>query len=442
MPEIVEFVDHGAANTSAAKDAPKSDEPATATRGAATAAGSNGGRGQQHSGAASSVKVDTQKLDSLVDLIGEMVIAQAQVVQDRNVQSIQSQHLARNLAQLRRITNELQRTGMSLRMVPIRATFQKMVRLVRDLAAKEGKQIELKMFGEDTELDRTIVEQLNDPLVHMVRNSVDHGIEKPEIRKAKGKPEQGQVTLRAFHQGGNIVIQVQDDGAGLNKERILAKAVEKDIVAKDQQLSEKEIFELIFAAGFSTAEKVTELSGRGVGMDVVRRNIEALRGKVEIQSVEGRGSTFTIHLPLTLAIIDGLIVGVGEHRYILPTLDVRESFRPQAAMLSTVQERGEVVNVRGRLSPLLRLYDHFQVKPRTTDPTEGVVVVVGTERENRCLLVDQLLGKQEVVIKGMGETFQQARGLAGAAILGDGSVGLILDVGAFVRLRSTTASKS
>jgi two-component system, chemotaxis family, sensor kinase CheA len=435
-------VDRGVANASAAKNASPSDGPATATHGATTATGPNGGRGRQHSGAASSVKVDTQKLDSLVDLIGEMVIAQAQVVQDRNVQSIQSQHLARNLAQLRRITNELQRTGMSLRMVPIRATFQKMVRLVRDLAAKEGKQIELKMFGEDTELDRTIVEQLNDPLVHMVRNSVDHGIEKPDIRKAKGKPEQGLVTLRAFHQGGNIVIQVQDDGAGMSKDRILAKAVEKGLVTKDHQLSEKEIFDLIFAAGFSTAEKVTELSGRGVGMDVVRRNIEALRGKVEIQSIEGRGSTFTIHLPLTLAIIDGLIVGVGEQRYILPTLDVRESFRPKAAMLSTVQERGEVINVRGHLSPLLRLYDHFQVEPRTTDPTEGVVVVVGTERENRCLLVDQLLGKQEVVIKGMGETFQQARGLAGAAILGDGSVGLILDVNAFVRLKSATPSKS
>ncbi len=424
-------VDPGAGKAAAIKHAAKSDASSATLR--ATEAAS--GNGRAHSGAATSVKVDTQKLDSLVDLIGEMVIAQAQVVQDQDVRSIQSQHLARNVAQLRRITNELQRTGMSLRMVPIRATFQKMVRLVRDLAAKEGKQIELKMIGEDTELDRTIVEQLNDPLVHMVRNSVDHGIEKPDVRKAKGKTEQGLVILRAFHQGGNIVIQVEDDGAGLKKDRILAKAVEKGIVAKNQQLSEKEIFDLIFAAGFSTAEKITELSGRGVGMDVVRRNIEALRGKVEIQSVEGRGSTFTIRLPLTLAIIDGLIVGVGEQRYILPTLGVRESFRPKPAMLSTVLERGEVVNVRGHLSPLLRLYDHFQVEPRTTDPTEGVVVVVGTEQENRCLLVDELLGKQEVVIKGMGETFQQARGLAGAAILGDGSVGLILDVDAFVRFK-------
>jgi two-component system chemotaxis sensor kinase CheA len=429
--------DPGTGKTPTAKHAAKPDPSSAGIR--ATEPG--GGNGRAHSGAASSVKVDTQKLDSLVDLIGEMVIAQAQVVQDQNVQSIQSQHLARNLAQLRRITNELQRTGMSLRMVPIRATFQKMVRLVRDLAAKEGKQVELKMTGEDTELDRTIVEQLNDPLVHMIRNSVDHGIEKPDVRQAKGKPEQGLVTLRAFHQGGNIVIQVQDDGAGISKDRILAKAIEKGLVAKDQQLSEREIFDLIFAAGFSTAEKITEISGRGVGMDVVRRNIEALRGKVEIQSVEGRGSTFTIYLPLTLAIIDGLIVGVGEQRYILPTLGVRESFRPKPAMLSTVQERGEVVNVRGHLSPLLRLYDHFQVEPRTTDPTEGVVVVVGTERENRCLLVDQLLGKQEVVIKGLGETFQQAPGLAGAAILGDGSVGLILDVDAFVCLKSGVSPK-
>jgi two-component system chemotaxis sensor kinase CheA len=272
----------------------------------------------------------------------------------------------------------------------------------------------------------------------MIRNSVDHGIEKPEARAARGKPAQGTVHLRAFHKGGNIVIQIQDDGAGLNQERILAKAVEKGIVKPGEQLAEKDIFALIFAAGFSTAEKVTELSGRGVGMDVVRRNIEQLRGKTEIQSTPGQGSTFTIYLPLTLAIIDGLIVGVGDQRYILPTLSVRESFRPERQMLSTVQQRGELVNVRGRLSPLLRLYDHFGVRPRSTDPTESVVVVVGSDHEHRCLLVDQLLGKQEVVIKGLGETFQGTRGLAGAAILGDGSVGLILDVETLCRSRAGT----
>jgi two-component system chemotaxis sensor kinase CheA len=418
---------------------PAEAEEVGAARATAQARGNGNGRS---SGSGSVVKVDTQKLDSVVDLIGEMVVAQSQVVQDRDLQAIQSQQLARNLAQLRRITTELQHTAMSLRMVPIRSTFQKMVRLVRDLAAREGKQIELKMAGEDTELDRTIVEQLNDPLVHMIRNSVDHGIEKPEARMARGKPAQGTVHLRAFHKGGNIVIQIQDDGAGLNQERILAKAIEKGIVQRDEQLSEKEIFDLIFAAGFSTAEKVTELSGRGVGMDVVRRNIEQLRGKVEIQSAMGQGSTFTIYLPLTLAIIDGLIVGVGDQRYIVPTLGVRESFRPERRMLSTVQERGEVINVRGRLSPLLRLYDHFGVTPRTTDPTESVVVVVGSDRENRCLMVDQLLGKQEVVIRGLGDTFQGTRCLAGAAILGDGSVGLILDVDAFVRLKSATPSKT
>jgi two-component system chemotaxis sensor kinase CheA len=423
-------------------EAPQAQAPGAPAPAAARQAPAEGAGGAAPKAAgSSSVKVDTTKLDGLVDLIGELVIAQSLVVQDGDVRSIQSQQLARNLAQLRRITNELQRTAMSLRMVPIRATFQKMVRLVRDLSAKEGKQVELKISGEETELDRTIVEQLNDPLVHMIRNAVDHGVERPDVRASRGKPGQGTIHLRAFHKGGNIVIQIEDDGNGLNKDRILSKAIEKGIVRPDEQLSEKEIFDLIFAAGFSTAEKITEVSGRGVGMDVVRRNIEQLRGKTEIHSVAGHGSTFTIYLPLTLAIIDGLIVGVGDQRYILPTLGVRESFRPDREMLSTVQQRGEVVNVRGGLSPLLRLYDHFGVTPRNTDPTKGVVVVVGNERENRCLLVDQLLGKQEVVIKGLGETFQGTRGLAGAAILGDGSVGLILDVDAFVRLKPGAQAK-
>lgn len=385
------------------------------------------------------VKVDTQKLDSLVDLVGEMVIAQSLIAADKDLSALQSQTLTRNLAQLGRITNELQRTAMSMRMVPIRSTFQKMTRLVRDTAAKINKQAELVMEGEDTELDRTIVEEISDPLIHMVRNSVDHGIETPEARVARGKPASGTVRLRAFHQGGNIVIEIKDDGAGLNKERLVAKAIEKGIIKEGDQLSDKEIFNLIFAPGFSTAAVITDISGRGVGMDVVRKNIDKLRGKIEIQSVLGQGSTFTIYLPLTLAIIDGLIVSVGGERYILPTLSVRESFRPMAQMLSTVHERGEMVNVRGRLSPLLRLYDHFGVKPESPNPTEGILVVIEADGADRCILVDRLLGKQEVVIKSLGETFKQNPALAGAAILGDGRVGLILDVNALVKLKSTPA---
>ena len=391
---------------------------------------------------ASMVKVGTQKLDNLMDLVGEMVIAQSLIAQDSGIQSLQSTQLSRNLAQLSRITGELQKTAMAMRMVPIRPTFQKMNRLVRDLAARQGKQVELVLSGEDTELDRTIVEELNDPLVHMIRNSIDHGIEAPDQRQASGKPPQGTIHLRAYHQGGSIVIEIEDNGAGLNRERILAKAMAQGLVTPEESLSESEVFQLIFAAGFSTAAMVTDISGRGVGMDVVQRNVQKLRGKVDIESRLGWGSRFTISLPLTLAIIDGLIVGVGEHRYILPTLLVRESFRPTAAMISTVQGRGEIVSVRGRLSPLLRLHDFFGVTPKTTDPTRALIIVVGSDHHSLCLLVDELVGKQEVVIKSLGETFKHTQGLAGAAILGDGRVGLILDVDAMVRRKAAPLAQA
>ncbi|HEX3799603.1 MAG TPA: chemotaxis protein CheA [Verrucomicrobiae bacterium] len=381
---------------------------------------------------ANAIKVDTRKLDALIDLVGELVIAQSIVIQNRDLNSLRSESLTRDLAQLGHISKDLQRTAMSLRMVPIRATFQKMHRLVRDLMGKVGKQVELVTTGEDTELDRTIVEEISDPLVHMIRNSVDHGLEKPEVRLQRGKPAHGTVFLKAFHQGGNIVIEIKDDGSGLDRERILAKAREKGLVKPDEQLTDNQVFNLIFAAGFSTAEKVTDLSGRGVGLDVVRRNIDKLRGKIDIQSTPGQGATFSIYLPLTLAIIDGLLVGVGEHRYILPTLSVCESFQPRADMIKTVHGRGELINVRGRLIPLLRLYSHLGIQPATTDATQSIVVVVEAGKESRCILADQLLGKQEVVIKSLGEAFRGNRCLAGAAILGDGRVGLILDPQALV----------
>jgi two-component system chemotaxis sensor kinase CheA len=393
-------------------------------------------------GTASSVKVDTLKLDSMVDLVGEMVIAQSLVVQNRALSEVQDQQLSRDLAQLGRITKELQRTAMSLRMVPIRPTFQKMNRLVRDTAAKVGKQAQLVMEGEETELDRTIVEELSDPLIHMIRNSIDHGLEKPSVREQRGKPVQGTVWLKAFHQGGNIVIEIKDDGNGLDRDRIRAKAIEKGLVRPDAPLAESDIFNLIFAPGFSTVENVTDLSGRGVGMDVVRRNIEKLRGKVEIQSTPGQGSTFSIYLPLTLAIIDGLIVGVGNQRYILPTLSVCESFRPTPGMISTVHGRGEMINVRGQLRPVLRLYEHLGIQPASTDPTDSIAVVVESGKDARCVFVDQLLGKQEVVIKSLGATFKQSRALAGAAILGDGRVGLILDPQALVQLECGLGAQS
>jgi two-component system chemotaxis sensor kinase CheA len=387
--------------------------------------------------AAGFVKLDTRKLDNLVDLVGELVIAQSMVVQDPDVQRLSSRHLARALRQLGRITTELQRTAMSLRMVPIRRTFQKMTRLVRDLAAQQDKQVQLVAEGEETELDRNIVEELSDPLVHMIRNSVDHGIESPAARESQGKQALGTIRLSASHQRGGIVIAIHDDGKGLDRDRILAKARERGLIKPDATLTEEETFALIFAPGFSTAEKVTDVSGRGVGMDVVRRNIEKLRGKVEIQSVAGQGTTFTIVLPLTLAIIDGMLVGVGDDRYIIPTLSVRESFRPRPGMVSTVHERGEVVSVRGRLTPLLRLGQHLGTPCRAVDPTEGIIVVVESGDAARGLLVDELIGKQEVVIKNLGETFRKQDLLAGAAILGDGRVGLILDVDTLVKCQRT-----
>ena len=380
------------------------------------------------------VKLDTAKLDNLVDLVGELVIAQSMVVQNPDVQIINSLQLVRCLRQLGRITTELQRNAMSLRMVPIRAMFHKMNRLVRDLATQQQKQVQLLLEGEETELDRNIVEKLSDPLVHMIRNAIDHGLENSDDRVANGKPELGTIRLTAAHQRGGIVIRIQDDGKGLDRSRILAKAIDRGLVKADATLTESEIFSLIFQPGFSTAERVTDLSGRGVGMDVVRRNIENLRGKVEIQSRPGQGTTFTILLPLTLAIIDGLLVGVGGERYIIPTLSVRESFKPPPGTVKTIQGRGEVVSVRGRQTPLLRLGHYLGRTSRAVKPEDGIVVVVESGDSARGLLVDELLGKQEVVIKSLGHAFGQQNLLAGGAVLGDGWVGLILDVDTLVQM--------
>lgn len=385
--------------------------------------------------AAGTVRVDTRKLDGLIDLVGELVVAQSLVVQSPEVRSLGSQQLDRCLGQLRSITSDLQRTAMSLRMVPVGGVFRRMSRLVRDLSVELGKEIDLRLVGEDTELDRGLVEELADPLMHMIRNSADHGIEQPAVRSAAGKPSTGTITLRAFHQGGFVVIRIEDDGRGLAADRIRAKAIERGLVQPGDPLDRAEILDLIFAPGFSTAERVTGLSGRGVGMDVVRRGIESLRGKVEVESVEGRGTIFTLYVPLTLAIIEGLIVGVGDQRYIVPTLSVRESFRPLPGAVTTVHGRGELVEVRGRLTPVLRLGRHLGTPTQTDDPAQGIVVVVESGQDVRCLLVDELVGKQEVVIKSLGDVFRGQPAFAGAAILGDGRVGLILDVNTLVKLK-------
>jgi len=377
------------------------------------------------------VKVNTQRLDGLVDMVGELVIGHQMVVQDPNVQDLSEQRTQRNLVHVGKIIRDLQEVAMSLRMVTLRGTFQKMTRLVRDLSAKSEKTIKLKIEGEDTELDRNVVEEIGDPLVHMIRNACDHGLEGPAERIEAGKDPAGSLTLRAFHKGGAIIVEVEDNGRGLHRERILAKAVERGIVASEREgaeMSDREVFQLIFAAGFSTAEKVTDVSGRGVGMDVVRRNIQALRGKIEIRSAPGKGSTFVLSLPLTMAIIDGMIIRVGKSRYVLPTLSIEQSFRPDAGEIQTVMERGETIMVRGSLLPIYRLSTLFGIEANPKEHDERLLAVLEANGSRCCLEVDELLGQQQVVIKTLGNGVGTLRGVSGGAILGDGRVAPIIDV--------------
>ena len=374
------------------------------------------------------VKVDIEKLDFLVDMVGELVIAQSMVTHDRSLEKVANPKLQRNLSQLTRITGEVQKTAMAMRMVPIGQLFKRSVRLVRDLARKSGKQAELHLSGEETEVDRNIAEELADPLMHMIRNAADHGIENPEDREKAGKPRTARIHLKASHQAGYIMIEVGDDGRGLDREKILKKAHERGLIQDGAELSDKEVYNLIFEPGFSTAEKVTDISGRGVGMDVVRKQIQRMRGRVDIESKLGQGTTFFLKLPLTLAIIDGLVVGVGAERYVVPIYAVREMFRPAPEAIFTVEGRGEMVLVRGGLLPILRLYRRFGVTPKSENVADGLVVVVESETRRFCFTVDEVSGTQEVVIKSLGETFRQVTGIAGGTILGDGRVGLILDV--------------
>ncbi len=384
--------------------------------------------------AGATVRVNTEKLDSLMDVVGELVIVQSQLLETaRQHGENTGSPLQRNVAQLSRITKELQHTAMSLRMIPIKQSFQKMERLARDLARDFGKKVHFVTSGEDTELDRTVVEEIGDPLVHMVRNALDHGLESTAKRLAAGKPETGTLHLKAYHQGSNIVIELQDDGAGIDPEKIYKKAVEKGVVAAGATLTREETLALIFAPGFSTAEKVTAVSGRGVGMDVVKRNIEKLRGKIEITSEVGAGSTFKIKLPLTMAIIDGLVVRVGEDRFILPSTSVQRALRPTREMISTVHGQGEVLDLRGRLIPIHRLHRRFGIPHNADNPWDGIVVIVEHSGRVSALLVDEMVSKQEVVIKNLGAFMQGLPGVAGGAILGDGNIALILDPGTLLQ---------
>ncbi|HQE27970.1 MAG TPA: chemotaxis protein CheA [Phycisphaerae bacterium] len=371
-----------------------------------------------------SIRIDTEKLDALIDMVGELVIAQTLVSMSGDI--VSNPKLSRDVTQVTKIVRDVQELAMAMRMVPIGPTFQKMARLVRDVSRKAGKFVNLTISGEDTELDKTVIQEIGDPLVHMVRNAIDHGIESPEDRIKAGKPETGEVHLHAGHEGGNILISIRDNGKGLDPAVLIAKAVEKGIISPTDELTEQEAYSLIFAPGFSTATQVTDISGRGVGMDVVKRNIDQLRGRIEIVSEKGKGTTFNIRLPLTLAIIDGMVIRVGRERFILPTITIQQSLRPLPEAITTVQHRGEVLNLRGELIPLIQLGELFGLTDRI-NPCENMVIIAHCEGRLIGLVVEELIGQQQVVIKSLGERFEKLQGISGAAILGDGRVGLILE---------------
>jgi two-component system, chemotaxis family, sensor kinase CheA len=374
--------------------------------------------------AATQVKVSTQKLDDLVDFAGELVIAQSMLKQ----KTANDSDLSQSVTQLGQIVSNMQTIAMSMRMIPIKATFMKMIRLVRDLSRKSGKQINLTMEGEDTEIDRNVVDALYEPMVHMIRNSCDHGIEEEQNRLEQGKPSHGEVVLRAYHKGGHIIIEIDDDGKGLDKDRILEKALNTGLISGKEQMTDAQIYDLIMQPGFSTAKEVTDVSGRGVGMDVVRTGIEKFRGQLNIESEKGKGSQFTISFPLTLAIIDGMLVRVENERYVIPTMAIQKAFKPADDEYYTVEGKSEMIKDRGTLAPLIRLHEIFGSNKEKKDIHDSIVVVVESKDEKRALLVDELLGKDEYVIKSLGNSLENVKGVAGGAILADGRVGLILDI--------------
>ena len=384
---------------------------------------------------ATSIRVDTDKIDKLINLVGELVITQS-MLSDLGVHFEMSQMpvLLERMAQLEHNTREIQERVMGIRMLPIGTAFSRFPRLVRDLSAKAGKKIQLVLSGEETELDKTVIESIGDPLTHLVRNSADHGLEAPEERLDNNKPELGTIRLNAFHAGGSICVTVEDDGRGLNRDKILAKAIKQGLIAKHEKLSDDQIWPLIFKPGFSTAEKVTDISGRGVGMDVVKRNIEGLGGAVTIKTTLGKGTIFTLKLPLTLAIIEGMTVRVGKETYIVPLLSILESIQPKAGAIKTVVGKGELIDVRNTYLPMMRLYDVFSLQPEFTDPAKAILLILETEGEQVAVMVDEILGQQQVVIKSMEQNFRKVDGVAGATILGDGTVGFILDVRGLIEM--------
>lgn len=389
-----------------------------------------------HSTAQSIISVNVSKLDKLMDLVGEMVIAEAMVTQNPDLKDLELENFSKATRQLHKITSELQDTVMSIRMVSLSATFQKMHRIVRDMSKKLDKDVQLELIGEETEVDKNIIEHISDPLMHLVRNSIDHSIEGNEDREAIGKPRAGKVTLEAKNAGSDVVVIIKDDGKGIDKQKILKRASENNLLTKpEQEMTDKEIYNLIFLPGFSTKDSITEFSGRGVGMDVVTKNIETVGGSVSIDSTEGVGSTVTLKIPLTLAIIDGMNIKVGSSCYTIPTTVIQESFRPKEADIIQDPDGNQMIMVRGQCYPILRLHQFYNVKTDITDFTKGILIMVEQDGKTICIFADELLGQQQVVVKTLPsyiKNMRKTRGLAGCTLLGDGSISLILDIGSLV----------
>ena len=413
------LVDKGVAKAKDVAKAIRAGKPAADRRSGAT-------------GVAQVVRVDASKLDDLVAMVGELVIAQTQVTGNETIQANCDEGVRKTIKLQSKIIRDIQDRAMSLRMVPIRPLFQKMARLVRDLAHRAGKEVTFKMSGEDTELDKGFIDSMSDPMVHLVRNAVDHGLEPPEEREAAGKSRAGTVLLSARHESGSVLVEIQDDGRGLNTEKIRAKALKLGLIAADQTMDAQSLHKLIFHSGFSTAAKVTDVSGRGVGMDVVRKTIEALRGRIEIQSNEGTGSTFTLRLPLTMAIIDGMITRIGNCQYVFPTLSLERTFRSTPDQIVTYHGSGEALHDRGEILPIVRLHRMHNIPGAIETFEEGLLIIAGDNSKRAAFLVDELVGQQQVVIKSLGSMFSGIRGITGGAVLADGQVGLIVEAASLV----------
>ncbi|NVK32324.1 MAG: chemotaxis protein CheA [Gammaproteobacteria bacterium] len=417
-----------AAVTPTADDAGGAKPPAPPAGGGTGGSGSGSGK----SGQANTIRVNIEKVDEIINLVGELVITQSILSQCCAKLDYMGEELRTGLDQLERHTRDLQDSVMKIRMLPISFVFNRFPRMVRDISSKLGKEIELEVIGEATELDKTVLENISDPLVHLVRNSVDHGIEMPKDRDSVGKDRTGRVILEAYHEGGNVVIQIRDDGKGLDRARIRAKAIQKGLISEEETLSDERIYDLIFHPGFSTADVVSDLSGRGVGMDVVKRNIRDLSGTIEVSSSEGEGTTFTIRLPLTLAIIDGQLARIGSETYVVPVLSVIESNQMKASQVSSIANGTEVYRFREEYIPIIRISEIFGLSQERRSIEEGLLIVVDAEGMKAGLHVDELLGQQQVVIKGMETNYKPIPGISGATILGDGRVAMILDIAGII----------